>query len=213
MRPRDVLDRLLSLIFVITAVLLFLFSLGHALEEYALSRASKSIEALAELAPRTALVRRNGGEPVELPVQQINVGDIVVVRPNSRIPSDGFVVSGVSAVDQSAVTGESIPVEKSPVDEPERAQRNANTLPAANRDPELGEGGDALDVRRTPTNHVAFGHGIHHCLGAPLARTEMQIAFPALFRRFPHLALVDQGRPAYREQTFIYGVTELPVTW
>lgn len=89
----------------------------------------------------------------------------------------------------------------------------AVSLPAANRDPELAEGGDTLDVRRSPTNHVTFGHGIHHCLGAPLARAEMQIAFPALFRRFPHLALVDQGRPAYREQTFIYGVTELPVTW
>ena len=115
------------------AVLLFLFSLGHALEEYALSRATKSIESLAELAPRTALVRRDGGEPVEVPVEQIVVGDVVVVRPNSRIPSDGFVVSGVSAVDQSAVTGESIPVEKSPVDDPERALRTADTLPAANR--------------------------------------------------------------------------------
>ncbi|ERG65521.1 ATPase [Agrococcus pavilionensis RW1] len=115
------------------AVLLFLFSLGHALEEYALSRASKSIEALAELAPRNALVRRDGGEPVEVPVEEIVVGDIVVVRPNSRIPSDGFVVAGVSVVDQSAVTGESIPVEKEPVLDPERAMRTAATLPAANR--------------------------------------------------------------------------------
>ncbi|WP_300591293.1 heavy metal translocating P-type ATPase [Microbacterium sp.] len=115
------------------AVLLFLFSLGHALEEYALSRASKSIEALADLAPRTALVRRGGGEPVEVPVEQIAVGDIIVIRPNSRIPSDGFVISGVSAVDQSAVTGESIPVEKEPVTDPERAMRTVDTLPAANR--------------------------------------------------------------------------------
>ncbi|WP_435527784.1 heavy metal translocating P-type ATPase [Microbacterium aurantiacum] len=115
------------------AVLLFLFSLGHALEEYALSRASKSIEALADLAPRTALVRRDGGEPVEVPVEQIAVADIIVIRPNSRIPSDGFVISGVSAVDQSAVTGESIPVEKEPVTDPERAMRTVDTLPAANR--------------------------------------------------------------------------------
>ena len=115
------------------AVLLFLFSLGHALEEYALSRASKSIEALAELAPRSALVRRGGDEPVEVPVEEIVVGDIVVIRPNSRIPSDGFVISGVSAVDQSAVTGESIPVEKEPVADPERAMRTVDTLPAANR--------------------------------------------------------------------------------
>lgn len=115
------------------AVLLFLFSLGHALEEYALSRASKSIEALAELAPRTARVRRGPGDPVEVPVEQIVVGDVIVIRPNSRVPSDGFVISGVSAVDQSAVTGESIPVEKEPVTDPERAMRTIDTLPAANR--------------------------------------------------------------------------------
>lgn len=115
------------------AVLLFLFSLGHALEEYALSRASKSIEALAELAPRSALVRRGEGEPVEVPVEDVVVGDIVVIRPNSRVPSDGFVVAGVSAVDQSAVTGESIPVEKEPVADAERAMRMLDTLPPANR--------------------------------------------------------------------------------
>lgn len=115
------------------AVLLFLFSLGHALEEYALSRASRSIEALAELAPRSALVRRVGEAPVEVPVAEIVVGDVLVVRPNSRIPSDGLVVSGFSAVDQSAVTGESIPVEKEPVLDPERAMRAVDTLPSVNR--------------------------------------------------------------------------------
>ncbi|GAB2853100.1 heavy metal translocating P-type ATPase [Microbacterium insulae] len=115
------------------AVLLFLFSLGHALEEYALSRASRSIEALAGLAPRTALVRRGDAEPVEAPVEQIAVGDTIVIRPNSRIPSDGFVIVGVSAVDQSAVTGESIPIEKEPVADRERAKRTIDSLPAANR--------------------------------------------------------------------------------
>jgi len=88
----------------------------------------------------------------------------------------------------------------------------AVSLPAANRDPSLTELGDELDLGRGPTNHVAFGHGIHHCLGAPLARMEMQIAFPALFRRFPRLALADD-HIAYREHTFIYGLTELPVVW
>jgi len=87
------------------------------------------------------------------------------------------------------------------------------SLPSANRDPEVADRGDDLDLTRPATNHVAFGHGIHHCLGAPLARAEMQIAFPALFRRFPGLALVPDRPPAYREQTFIYGLTELPVTW
>jgi Cd2+/Zn2+-exporting ATPase len=78
-------------------------------------------------------VRRGEAEPVEVPVEEIVVGDVVVIRPNSRIPSDGFVISGVSAVDQSAVTGESIPVEKEPVADPERAMRTVDTLPATNR--------------------------------------------------------------------------------
>lgn len=83
----------------------------------------------------------------------------------------------------------------------------AVSLPTANRDPGLTDRGDDLDVRRPPTNHVAFGHGVHHCLGAPLARAEMQIAFPALFQPFPGLALADDGAAAYRRQTFIYGLT------
>lgn len=115
------------------AVLLFLFSLGHALEEYAMGRASKSIESLAELAPRTALVLQEGGEVTETPVADLHVGEIVVVRPNSRIPADGFVITGISAVDQSAVTGESMPVEKEPVPDAQRAMQNLDTLPAANR--------------------------------------------------------------------------------
>jgi Cd2+/Zn2+-exporting ATPase len=97
------------------AVLLFLFSLGEALEEYALSRATRSISALAELAPRTATVRRDDGSTEEVPVSEVRVGDTVVVRPHSRVPSDGFVIEGNPSIDQSAVTGESIPVEKTPL--------------------------------------------------------------------------------------------------
>ncbi len=88
------------------------------------------------------------------------------------------------------------------------------SLPAANRDPRLIENGLDLDVDREPANHVAFGHGIHHCLGAPLARAEMQIAFPALFRRFPSLRLaVAPEQVDYRRETFIYGLKSLPVAW
>lgn len=94
------------------AVLLFLFSLGHALEEYAMSRATKSINALASLAPRTATVKQADGQTAEVPVEQLQFGDKVIVRPNSRIPADGFLIIGNTSVDQSAVTGESIPVEK-----------------------------------------------------------------------------------------------------
>ena len=88
------------------------------------------------------------------------------------------------------------------------------SLPAANRDGQLLSDDSGLDVSRGPVNHVAFGHGIHHCLGAPLARAEMQIAFPALFRRFPSLRLeLGNDGADYRKQTFIYGLSSLRVGW
>ncbi|MCW5954277.1 MAG: heavy metal translocating P-type ATPase, partial [Propionibacteriaceae bacterium] len=115
------------------AVLLFLFSLGHALEEYAMSRATRSIEALAELAPRTATVRVGPNDTVERPVEELSVGDVVVVRPNSRVPADGFVSVGTTAIDQSAVTGESIPVEKAPVPDPTTALANPDAVSSGSR--------------------------------------------------------------------------------
>ena len=96
------------------ALLLFLFSIGHALEHYAMGRAKRAIEALADLAPRTAHVRRDG-QVVELPVEDLLVGDTVVVRPNERLPADGFVVVGTTSINQAPVTGESMPVDKQPV--------------------------------------------------------------------------------------------------
>ena len=100
------------------AFLLFLFSLGHALEHYAMGRARQAIESLADLAPETARVRRDGQEQ-EVPVADLAVGDPVVVRPHERIPADGVVVEGTSAVNQAPVTGESVPVDKQPVDDAE----------------------------------------------------------------------------------------------
>ena len=114
------------------ALLLFLFSLGHALEHYAMGRARRAIEALAELAPKTALVRRDGAEQ-EISVEKVGVGDVVIVRPNQRIPSDGFVIKGESSVDQAPVTGESVPVDKRPVDDPEAALRNPDKLAPEHR--------------------------------------------------------------------------------
>ncbi len=95
------------------ALLLFLFSLGHALEHYALGRARHAIAALAELAPQTAVVVRDGGEMV-VPIADVRSGDHVVVKPSERIPVDGIVREGRSAVDQAPITGESVPVDKAP---------------------------------------------------------------------------------------------------
>lgn len=93
------------------ALLLFLFSLGHALEHLAMDRARHAIEALADLAPKTALVLREGVE-LEVAVEDLLRGDRVLVRPGQRIPADGRVLEGMSAVDQAAITGESMPVDK-----------------------------------------------------------------------------------------------------
>jgi Cd2+/Zn2+-exporting ATPase len=100
------------------ALLLFLFSLGHSLEHFAMGRARHAIESLADLAPASALVRRNG-KLVELPVEQLEIGDIAIIKPNERVPADGFVTQGNSSVDQAPITGESVPVDKSPATDPE----------------------------------------------------------------------------------------------
>ncbi|GAB1819584.1 cytochrome P450 [Herbidospora sp. RD11066] len=86
------------------------------------------------------------------------------------------------------------------------------SLSAANRDAILGEDMDTADPnRRELKSHLAFGHGIHRCIGAPLARMEMRIAYPALLRRFPGLRLA--GEPAYRQVAIVYGLDSLPVEW
>ncbi len=100
------------------ALLLFLFSLGHALEGWAMGRARRAIEALAELAPETALVKR-GDRTEEVPVKSLAPGDVIVVRPNERLAADGIVVAGVSSVNQAPITGESVPVDKRTASDPD----------------------------------------------------------------------------------------------
>lgn len=111
------------------ALLLFLFSLGHALEHYAMGRAKRAIEALAELAPQTAVVRRDGDQK-EIPVEELQLGDVVIVKPNERLPADGFVVKGTGSVNQAPITGESVPVDKSAVEDAESAAKSFDKLDA-----------------------------------------------------------------------------------
>ena len=98
------------------AFLLFLFALANALESYALDRARGAIRALVELVPDTARVLIDGREAV-VPIERVRQGDMVVVRPAERIAVDGVVSAGSSAVDQSPITGESVPVDKGVGDE------------------------------------------------------------------------------------------------
>ena len=93
-------------------LLLFLFSLGGAGETMAMDRARRAIQALARLAPETAHLREADGSERLVRVADLKVGDEILVRPFDRVPADGKVVTGVSAIDQSPITGESIPAEK-----------------------------------------------------------------------------------------------------
>jgi Cu+-exporting ATPase len=99
--------------FEAAAVIITLILLGRLLESRARGRTSDAIRRLRELQPRTARVERDGSEH-DIPIEQVRVGDIVIVRPGEKIPVDGAVVAGDSAVDESMLTGESMPVEKRP---------------------------------------------------------------------------------------------------
>jgi Zn2+/Cd2+-exporting ATPase len=99
------------------AILLFLFSLSNALQDFALEKSNRAIEALMELRPDTASVRQPDGTEKLVKVEDVHVGDVVLVRPGERFPIDGQVLEGSTAADQSAITGESIPVDKQPGDE------------------------------------------------------------------------------------------------
>jgi cytochrome P450 len=84
----------------------------------------------------------------------------------------------------------------------------------ANRDPAAFPDPDRLDLSRPARHHVAFGYGVHHCLGQPLARMELEVAYATLHRRIPSLRLaVPLEQLRFKHRALIYGVHELPVTW
>ncbi|MDL5360457.1 heavy metal translocating P-type ATPase [Halalkalicoccus sp. NIPERK01] len=98
------------------ATLAFLFSVAELLERHSMDRARDSLRELMDLSPDEATVRRDG-EEVTVPVDEVGVGDVVVVKPGEKVPTDGEVVEGESAVNQAPITGESVPVDKTVGDE------------------------------------------------------------------------------------------------
>lgn len=114
------------------SLLLFLFSLGHALEHYAMNKARKSIAALADLAPKTALLKRNGNTE-EVAIEKLHIGDIIMVKPHTGIGADGVVVKGNSSVNQAPITGESVPVDKFAVEDINRDYGPQDEISANNR--------------------------------------------------------------------------------
>jgi P-type Cu+ transporter len=103
----------------VSAMIMAFHLTGRYIEESAKGRASQAIRKLLELGAKTAHIMRDGqdGEEIEVPIEQVEVGDVMVVRPGEKIPTDGVVIAGESAVDESMATGESMPVTKEPGDE------------------------------------------------------------------------------------------------
>lgn len=94
------------------ATVAFLFALSLALESWSVGRARRAVAALMDLAPQMARIRRPDGSEEEVPAEQVEIGTLFVVKPGERLPLDGRVVSGTSAVNQAPITGESVPADK-----------------------------------------------------------------------------------------------------
>lgn len=165
-------------------LLLFLFSLGHSLEHYAMAKARRAIESLSDLAPEDATVIRDGTEQV-ISVDELRVGDQVRIKPNERIPADGFVVDGESAVNQAPVTGESVPVDKRPVDDPERAAQKTDAIDKKHRvfaGTINGEGALTVQVTKR-SNESALARVVQMVTEAETMRSPTQ-QFTAKFERY-----------------------------
>ncbi|MDE6707957.1 MAG: heavy metal translocating P-type ATPase [Oscillospiraceae bacterium] len=106
-----VMQDMMQFYFESSAMILTLITVGKMLESYSKGKTTNAIKSLMQLSPETAVVERNGIKLV-IPVEQVQIDDIFLVRPAERIPVDGVVIDGTSAVDESALTGESIPVDK-----------------------------------------------------------------------------------------------------
>ncbi|KJZ29882.1 hypothetical protein TW83_17655, partial [Paracoccus sp. S4493] len=90
------------------ALVVFLFAVGEVLEGVAAGRARQGIRALADLVPKTAMLEQSGGT-CTVPADSLTIGQVVLIRPGDRIPADGDIVEGTSGIDESPVTGESVP--------------------------------------------------------------------------------------------------------
>ncbi len=166
------------------ALLLFLFSLGHALEHHALGRAKQAIRALAELAPRTALRRGSDGVE-EVPVEALAIGDHVIVKPDSRLPADGFILAGNGSIDQAPVTGESLPADKEPVPDAQAARADPSRLDQHHR-AYAGtiNGSTLLEIEVTRTAADSTLSRIIRMVAAAQTRTSDTQIFTQAFQRW-----------------------------
>jgi Cu+-exporting ATPase len=102
-----------SVYFKTAAIIITLILIGKLVESRTKEKASSAVRKLLDLQPRMAKVRKEGGKEFEIPIEQVREGEVLVIKPGERVATDGIVIEGSSSVDESAITGESIPVDKS----------------------------------------------------------------------------------------------------
>src|SRR5690625_7590664 len=93
-----------------------------------MGRAREAIKSLAELAPKTALRKTKDGQTEEIPVEELQSGDVIVIKPNSKISADGIIINGNSSIDQSSITGESVQVDKAEINDIEQIENESRTI-------------------------------------------------------------------------------------
>lgn len=185
------------------AILLFLFSLSNALQGWAMARTKRAIQALMALEPAGATVRREGQE-VWVPLAEIQVGEEVLVRPGERFPADATVLSGQTSVDESMLTGESVPVDKGPGDPLFSGSLNGHGVIVARVDKPAGESTLARLIRlveeaqaaKSPTERFAERFEGPYTVAVLLSA-------PVLFAIFYFGFGVEAGAAWYRAMTFL----------
>ncbi len=185
------------------AVLLGLFSTSGALEHVALGKTRRAVQALMDLSPPVATVERDGGEAV-VPVEDLRLGDVVVVRPGERVAVDGVVLSGETAIDQAAITGESVPVGKKPGDGVFAGTINGSgairvrvdRLPAESTLAQIVRFVEEAQDQKSRTQRFTDAFEGRYAVGVILAAAALAVVPPALFG-------ADWGGSFYRAMTLL----------
>lgn len=167
------------------AVLLTLFSLSGTLEERAMGKARRAVEALMALRPETAIRRRSDGTTEEVPVATLAAGDTVILRPGARVPVDGTLIEGEGALDESSITGESLPAQKAPGAQLHEATVNLNAILALRVDRPLAESTVARMIRmvteaqamKAPSERFSEWFGQRYTIAVLLGSTLLFLLF------------------------------------
>ncbi|WP_036218349.1 heavy metal translocating P-type ATPase [Calidithermus chliarophilus] len=185
------------------AILLFLFSLSNTLQDWAMARTKRAIRALMALKPAGATVRR-GGQEVWVALGALQVGDELLVRPGERFPADATVLSGQSSVDESMLTGESVPVDKGPGDRLYSGSLNQQGVVVARVDKPAGESTlarlialvEQAQAAKSPTERFAARFEGPYTVAVLLSA-------PLLFVLFYYGLGVEAAAAWYRAMTFL----------